>query len=214
MKTTKGLGIGPSSIPNAGRGLFATRSFVRGEVITCYPGDGIVYTAPNVMMDDNDDDDDDEQVESVIWANPDATVESSPSRSQTNSWDLEEYTLRVNDKFSVIGVPSNNDNDDPHFYFYSGHYANDGACLVGGDAGMSTYVLESNALANAMHMNVDDCHMVTLATRSIAPGEEILVTYGPEYWYAYNQRHGLLLEDEDGDASRGSIRNASGKGFG
>jgi hypothetical protein len=46
---------------------------------------------------------------------------------------------------------------------------------------MSTYVLESNALANAMHMNVNNGHMATLATGSIVPGEDILVTYGPSF---------------------------------
>jgi hypothetical protein len=99
---------------------------VHGEVITCYPGNGILFTAPNVMMDDNDNG---EQAESIILANPDATVQSSSSRSQTDSWELEEYVLCINDKFLVIGVPSNNDNGDQHYSYFWGHHANDRACL-------------------------------------------------------------------------------------
>ena len=74
---------------------------------------------------------------------------------------------------------------------YSGHFANDpGGHLALGQAdptqgveeGIASYVIESIDLSNAMHKEVDGLHMATVATKNITEGEEIMVTYGPNYW--------------------------------
>ena len=87
------------------------------------------------------------------------------------------YILQVSEEYAVLGLPSLDENPA-----YSGHFANDGAKPPQSESQISTYVLESNDLANAMHIPFEECQMITVATRNIQQGEEILVTYGPEYW--------------------------------
>ena len=73
LKSTK---VGPSTIDGAGRGLFATVDIKEGEVITCYPGDAVLYerssnsspsssSSSSSTVDDDDEnyDDDDEEEE-------------------------------------------------------------------------------------------------------------------------------------------------------
>lgn len=68
--------VDTSTIPNAGRGLFATRTIQANEVITCYPGDAVLTSKPSVAGDfhvdgqdegSHDDDDDDWVEETVTW---------------------------------------------------------------------------------------------------------------------------------------------------
>jgi hypothetical protein len=178
-----GTMIKPSLLPDAGRGLFTTRSFSRGEIITCYPGDGVLYS-PVYRNDDTKYYE--EQQPLILWGTHVHNKEEA-SEWAVKDQAMEDYTLAVCDIFSVVGLPHHLDLDkDPA---YRGHFANDGAQLMGGDESMAQYVLESNAQANAMHTNIDDCHMATVATRDIAAGEEILVTYGPDYWHESNVRN-------------------------
>jgi hypothetical protein len=101
-----------------------------------------------------------------------------------------------------VGIPDLN--QDPA---YLGHFANDGARLLGVDEGAADdYVAASERARNAQHVDVaDGLHMVTLATRHIRRGEEIFVSYGEEYWMEYNSRHHFMVEleeEEDRDSSQ------------
>ena len=129
---------------------------------------------------------------------------------------LTSYAVTMNDEYSVMGHPSLEDNPA-----YIGHFANDGAGHlayempdspsnieaslelgldtdgeeVGVEDNIAAYVLKSFDVANAMHqpLDADELHMVTVATRDITKGEEILVTYGPDYWisdYAGHSTYG------------------------
>eukprot|EP00961_Rhodomonas_salina_P016280 219115-Rhodomonas_salina.2 len=75
--------------------------------------------------------------------------------------------------------------------------ANDGACPdLSGAAGeaksmldvaqeeQEKYAAASNALANAEHISLEGCHMVTRALRDIPAGDEVFVTYGYGFWLA------------------------------
>lgn len=120
---------------------------------------------------------------------------------------LTSYVLSVDDAYSIMGLPSFDDN--PAYY---GHFANDGAGHMalekansqnniqaalelgldtqGGidvEDNIAAYVLKSCEVSNAMHLPPDKAlsHMVTVATRDILEGEEILVTYGPDYWVGH-----------------------------
>jgi len=208
--------IGPSNIDGAGRGLFAAEDIMDGEVITCYPGDVLMYDVPSSY------DDEDGCVESIaLWGahvpeqhvwDDDAVFDGTESQPPLTS-----YVLSVDDHYSVMGHPSLDDN--PAYY---GHFANDGAGHLAlekanspaniqaaielglavpgdddyddGDLGIgvedniAAYVLKSLEMANAMHKSPDEgeSHMVTVATRDIKEGEEIFVTYGPDYWAGYD----------------------------
>ena len=117
---------------------------------------------------------------------------------------LTSYAVTVNDEYSVMGHPEID--TDPA---YSGHFANDGAGHLayqmpgsastieaslelgldtessefGVEDNIAAYVLKSLDIANAIHQPIaDELHMITVARRDIKKGEEIMVTYGPDYW--------------------------------
>jgi hypothetical protein len=106
---------------------------------------------------------------------------------------LTSYAASVDDVYSVMGLPLLD--DDPAYY---GHFANDGAghiaiqtgvddaARIGIEEIISSYVSESVELSNAIHKPIaDGLHLGTVATKDIKKGEEVLVTYGPDYWMAF-----------------------------
>ena len=147
--------VQPSTIPGAGLGLFASEDCPAGTLLTCYPGDALV----------------DLEKDGITWG----------SHAKTNAtFELrQEYMLRaVVDHWGIVAVPELE--EDPS---YRGHFANDGADrLPTSEADLATYVIDSSNKANAEHQPCQGCHMVTLATREIHKGEEVFVTYGPDYW--------------------------------
>jgi SET domain len=167
--------VGPSTVPQAGRGLFALRDCVPGEILTCYPGDALLL----LLLED----DKYEYFGSpagepgIIWG--DHVVENLKVAYDESSPLWQGYQLGVSDKYAVLGLPSL-DNGNPSSYL--GHFANDACRPIGGERGLASYVLKSQSRANAMHQTVDDLHMATVAMRPICEGEEIFVSYGPVYW--------------------------------
>ena len=161
-----------SRIFGAGRGLFATEDVPCGEVITCFPGDALLTSG--------------DDTKALLWGEhvPDGMIldneavfvgtESAPP--------LTSYSVSVDDRYSVLGHPSLDDN--PAYY---GHYANDGVDglglgideELGLEESIDDYMSKSARMANAMHRQfrgVPPLHMVTVATRDIRAGEEVLVT--------------------------------------
>jgi len=83
---------------------------------------------------------------------------------------------------------------------YLGHFANDGIQIPPTcETELAPYVIQSSNTANAVHQPCEGCHMVTIATRDIHAGEEIFVSYGPEYWieqhYCYNNNKQEALSE-------------------
>lgn len=142
-------------------------------------------------QDEEDDDDDDEWVEeTVTWGShvgpSDRWDEDSVFDGNEKQDPLTHYACAISDTYSVMGLPALDDDTA-----YLGHFANDGAGHIalgegdptqGVEESIASYVIESIDVSNAMHKEVDGLHMATVATRTIAVGEEILVTYGPDYW--------------------------------
>lgn len=225
--------LGPSRIDGAGRGLFATEKIFKGEAITCYPGDALLYELPSPddeldgmnegdeevidyhenEEDEDDDDDDDHGTETIVlWGahvpmhnvwDEDKVFDGSESTIPLTS-----YAVSVDDHYTVMGHPALD--DDPAYY---GHFANDGAGHLasegpnssynlraaielgldteedglGAETNIAAYVLKSLEVANAWHKSLaGGSHVVTVATRDITAGEEILVTYGPDYWLGHS----------------------------
>mmetsp|Transcript_22894 Transcript_22894/g.33794 ORF Transcript_22894/g.33794 Transcript_22894/m.33794 type:complete len:330 (-) Transcript_22894:145-1134(-) len=232
--------LAPSTLPQAGRGLFATKLIAEGEIITCYPGDALFCddddaTTNNNDNEINDDDDDDNYGKNVarwidhvrtlkpIWGDHvdpnlrtdnihenllnDTTMMLLPPISTS-------YAVSVDQVHTLIGLPSLD--QDPAYY---GHFVNDAAghWIINLDTttnhlkskeeetntakddieeSISEYIYESLGASNAVQRpifgssNDDDedkvLHMVTVASRDIAKGEEIFMTYGPDYWMAHN----------------------------
>jgi len=184
-----------STIADAGLGLFVREDYPEGTLLTCYPGDALVDLASD--SDDVLDIDADIGQGRVTWGShaKKATTTTTTGGGggdgggdgNTNSMDgskfnlRQEYMLRaVCDRWGIVAVPELFGDADPS---YLGHFANDGAthsprC----ESELAAYVIESTDKANAMHQPCEDCHMITVATRDLKAGEEIFVTYGPDYW--------------------------------
>ena len=156
---------------------------------------------------DFDDDENQAVDEVVLWgthvSNADRWDDDTVFDGSESNPPLTSYGCAMNDEYTVMGHPSLEDNPA-----YSGHFANDGAGHLayempgspsnieasvelgldtdgeGPEDDIVAYVLKSFEVANAMHqpLDSDELHMVTVATRDITKGEEILVTYGPDYW--------------------------------
>jgi hypothetical protein len=168
----------------AGRGLYARCDCQKGDLLTCYPGDALV-----IIPDDED--------WTVLWgdhvAEPGEDIDS-----------LLGYIVHVNDDIGILALPSLD--QDPA---YLGHFANDGVITIPTtENDLPAYVVESEQKANAMHNDIDGgSHMATIATRDIAKGEEIFVSYGTEYWM---EQPSFRYTDDDGVDDQSS----SGRGFG
>ncbi|KAL7533386.1 hypothetical protein ACHAWF_004473 [Thalassiosira exigua] len=174
-----------SNIFGAGRGLFATEDISTGEVITCYPGDALLWEVPSSG---------DKNPRMVLWGahvmKAEVWDEEAVFSGTKSTPPLTSYAVSVDDQYSVLGHPTLD--PDPA---YAGHFANDGANDGAGYAelamelgldtpeeggleeAISAYALKSSDVANAMLKAFKgDVHMVTVATRDIKDGEEILVT--------------------------------------
>lgn len=124
--------VGSSLIDGAGRGLFATENIADGEVITCYPGDAILYEVPSEDGTDDDEseegeyEEEDEYTESIVlWGahvpEKDIWDEDAVFDGTESTPPLTAYAVSVDDTYSVLGNPALD--KDPGYY---GHFANDG----------------------------------------------------------------------------------------
>ena len=161
--------------PIAGQGLFATMDCRPGDILTCYPGDGVIQTP----------DPENEDSWLIQWGKH---ITDPEDRSRTTMKDLSEtmrgYILYMDQEHSIVGLSHYKDDTNNVSSCYLGHLVNDGATTCPTcPADLEAYVQESHAACNARHEGMSgDCHMVTVAIRDIKAGEEIFVTYGAEYW--------------------------------
>lgn len=180
----------------AGRGLFALVDAQKGDLLTCYPGDALVIVPDDDDIDETQDDrrskkrrrrrkketsngnDDDDWT--IVWGEH-VTMEQEEVEAELQD-NLRAYTLHAgvsDNNVGIFALPSMDANPA-----YLGHFVNDGVTSIPMTSkALSSYMLESSDAANAVHQDIlEGCHMVTLARRDIRAGEEIFVTYGPEYW--------------------------------
>jgi len=159
--------------PTAGVGVFAEADIAPGELVTFYPGDAITYLPPGISS---------EQAKrtgtrGVIWGL------HVPEHMRQLMTAMEDYALNtMDDTYGVVGLRALDDD-----MAYVGHLINDGACL-GYFGSVAEYVRVSRQRANVGHSTLLGCHTATIATRAIAPGEELFVTYGPRYWRSKQRR--------------------------
>ena len=80
--------------------------------------------------------------------------------------------------YSIVGLP---DLDEQAAYL--GHFCNDGAKPKDASgAALAVYAEASALAANARFDSLEGLHCGVVATRDIAEGEEIFVSYGAAYW--------------------------------
>ena len=92
---------------------------------------------------------------------------------------------------------------------YLGHMLNDGATCTG-EAMRGLYRAESARACNVDAVQLEGCHLAIVATRDVARGEELLLSYGAAYWLALlnaAQRADDLAYDEwEDDEGAGRTR--------
>ena len=157
----------------------------------------------------------------VIWGshisnnNNNNNATTTDDNNKINFIIRQEYMLRaIREEWGIVALPelfgkidehdadsdvnSDADADSDSDPSYLGHFANDGAAIAPRwESELAAYMIESADKANAMHQECEGCHMVTIATRDIAKGEEIFVTYGPEYWSEQQPSFGGSSESSD-----------------
>ena len=160
---------GPS--PTAGTGLFAARDLPAGTLVALYPAHAIGCGEQNVFYDTNRD----------------------YFKKQTSSGSLRPYRQSVLGDRSLFGV-ANDQIEDPFFIDanpeqalvdgWTAHLVNDGAvCAAGDEASVVRYYEASLVRRNCLIVPVGPAPLMGYATtRDVEAGEELLTTYGAEYW--------------------------------
>ena len=161
--------VGPS--PTAGTGLFAARDLPAGTLVALYPAHAIGRGEQNVFYDTNRD----------------------YFKKQTSSDSLRPYGQSVLGDRSLFGV-ANDQIEDPFFIDanpeqplvdgWTAHLVNDGAvCAAGAEDSVVRYYKASLARRNCLIVPVGPAPLMGYATtRDVEAGEELLTTYGAEYW--------------------------------
>ena len=152
-----------------GMGVFATRDITAGSYITMYPADGVSWQPS------------DHKGSSQHFL---ANGWKGSSALQRNMYRQELEPIPGTRALAIMGNPAIT--NDRHFL---GHMVNDGACCKRNDAAQ-IYKTVSAAKANS-EMCGDI--LAVIANRNIKAGEEILTSYGVDYWLSMNrlQEHNL-----------------------
>jgi hypothetical protein len=164
--------IGPSKLPGAGLGLFASRDISAGELITLYPGDALLYWKNGREASSS------RVCSGVVFGAHIPEEEKDAVRVTTES--ARQYEVCASSTLSCVGDPRRD--SDPA---YMGHFANDGAMCDSSGGDQRMYREASRIAANADHVTLEGCQLATQATRDIESGAEIYVSYGEGYWLSH-----------------------------
>jgi hypothetical protein len=177
--------VAPSTIPNAGMGVFSTRDIKAGELITLFPGDALllwndevgvlrggltVRCGPHIVHAAEDRDND------------------VNAASHFTSAEARRYELKISPRESIVAdvriTTTTDGHNNTYDAAYLAHMINDGAGLfTTGTAAEQEYEMASYRRHNAAIFDVyGGCHYMAGATRDIAKDEEIFVSYGIGYW--------------------------------
>ena len=186
--------IADSCIPGAGKGVFAKCDMPAGSLATLYPGDAVHIEGlplnPEVAG----------GAEKDVWfaAESDGSLFVPPSELLKRGRD---YEIEVDSNFwptSLLGDPTKLDDSA-----YLGHMLNDGAtCDSNEKSAKADYSIHSSRLRNAKQVCASGCHAAIVTTRDVAAGEELLLTYGANYWIHRLLAKRLLRELKEKTSSR------------
>lgn len=151
-----------SAIAGAGRGVFAKRDIMQGELVTFYPGDVV-----GIYLSDGK--------EKVLRKSDQSEVALRALRKRTHAYQMD---VGQASRCFICGDPDLT--EDPA---YLGHMINDGS-MCSDKASTKRYNLETNAMQNVAQFFIDGCHVAIVALRDISKDEELLISYGPQFWLA------------------------------
>ena len=189
-KCTKTVVVKKSSIPGAGKGLFAKNNIKAGSICCFYPAHtlGIELGDRQLWVSANESD------QEYFSKNPpgsssylhatDQPIFDRPSILADIAPEL------LKDAPIYLDVNPNKEVDP----LWVSQYINDGAIVMSNDEeGVSKYYEQSKRKKNCIHLPFGPSPiMATVATRKIKKGEELFTSYGCVYWL------GVLYSDKEG----------------
>ena len=201
--------VGPSTIPGAGLGVFATRALEEGELITLYPGDGLLHFSDGAPDDETGTDD---KVSVSFGSHVPLDRRRSQTRSVAALTDARAYELPATSMMSLVGDPTIVEDAA-----YLGHMVNDvAACRSTSE--LAAYALATAERVNSAHKPLLGCHFASVTTRRVEAGGELFVSYGPGYWLSRQggistaeiiaAEEALALEIQSGGALCIALRSA------
>mmetsp|Transcript_29414 Transcript_29414/g.62451 ORF Transcript_29414/g.62451 Transcript_29414/m.62451 type:complete len:271 (+) Transcript_29414:56-868(+) len=160
--------LAPSTVEQAGQGLFANRDVEETEMITLYPGDALIQWGNGVGDFSSD--------VGVMFGNH--VTGDSRDANRVTSNEARGYEIKIRDTHSMVGDPNLAD-----YAAYLGHMINDGAALLSkNNACRTEYSRDTANRHNAELIVIEECHYAVIASKNIAKGEEIFISYGEDYW--------------------------------
>ncbi|CAB9520245.1 expressed unknown protein [Seminavis robusta] len=187
------LRVGPSSIPGAGSGVFATKNIKAGTIVSLFPVHGIgleQFDDTNAIVaateedhayfhpldDENDcgDEDVDADAENVASSNHNYLHYLIGSRPLCG------FRAADHDATLYIDVNPNKSVQEP----WISHLINDGAIVESNtEQGLLDYYRETTKLKNCVTIPFGPAPlMVTVTNCKVKKGEELFTTYGGSYW--------------------------------
>jgi hypothetical protein len=182
----------PSSIPNAGLGVFATTTIPKGTIVSWYPVHGLVIRMENLCDSDAAPVATLEEKDQIYFQN---LKESDSSYIQylPHGRPLESYAYADGHQ-QEEGHPSPNEvtllvdvnPNRPDRIGWISHRINDGAIVTEGNSvhdDVLSYYQKSLQNQNCINVPFGPSPiMVTATTRDIGKGEELFTTYGANFW--------------------------------
>ena len=159
--------------PVHGRGVFATRKLVAGQLITFYPADFYIKseTPLNERM---------KGPENLYFKVVKSVEMHSLPHAEAVPILYSEYQITVDQYVDVVAYPHNH--SDP---CYMGHMINDGATCIDTEESKAAYRASSDKKMNCFIVILQNVHSGVFATRDIEKGEELFLRYGENYWIHY-----------------------------
>ncbi|CAB9520244.1 expressed unknown protein [Seminavis robusta] len=194
--------VGPSSIPGAGSGVFATKNIKAGTIISLYPvhGMGLERFDTNAIVaateedhayfhplddDENKGDDDDGEEGGLGDEEVDDDAENVARNHNylhylIGSRPLCGFRPADHDATLYIDVNPNKIVQEP----WISHLINDGAIVESNtEQGLLDYYRETTKRKNCVHIPFGPAPlMVTVTNCKVKKGEELFTTYGGSYW--------------------------------
>ena len=136
-----------------GNGIFAKKYIKQGEIITMYPSDYLEYNTHKFIN---------ELAFNRGFYEMDASID---------------YAFSIDSKYIIYGEPLMNTDTN-----YMGHLINEAYKPLETDSKMD-YQINSDNLSNCYFYIINGLHLVIIAKQNINIGDELLISYGPNYWF-------------------------------
>mmetsp|Transcript_27707 Transcript_27707/g.59558 ORF Transcript_27707/g.59558 Transcript_27707/m.59558 type:complete len:419 (+) Transcript_27707:165-1421(+) len=175
--------VAPSTISDAGNGVFANRDIEEGELITLYPGDAVLVQ-DSTASDSGVGNDDVKNAAppppvGIMFGNHVPT--SNRDTNRVTNHEARSYEMEINKYTSIIADPLVQNVEN---HAYMGHMCNDGAAVTAqfDEESRAIYAAATEKACNAKNVVMEGSHVGTISTRAIRTGEEIFVSYEAGHW--------------------------------